>query len=54
MENIEQDFFIFKRKLNWFIDGIGQHGIPWNLFEYITPEWIIQNYNVEISYFQLL
>jgi hypothetical protein len=50
---MEKEFFILRRKLNWFIDGIGRHGITWNQFKHLTPEWIIENYNVEMSYFEM-
>jgi hypothetical protein len=49
---MEKEFFILKRKLEWFIDGIGIHGICWSQFKSITPEWIVENYNVEMSYFK--
>jgi len=45
------EFFILSKKLEWFIDGIGIHGISWIQFKSLTPEWIVENYNVEMSYF---
>ena len=38
---------------NWFIDGLGLHGISWHFFGGLTKEWISKNYNVELSYFNL-
>jgi hypothetical protein len=32
---MEKEFFILQRKLNWFIDGIGRHGITWNQFKHL-------------------
>ena len=50
---MEKEFFILRRKLDWFIDGIGRHGISWNQLKHLTPEWIVKNYNVEMSYFKM-
>lgn len=53
MEKWEQELFILRRKLDWFIDGIGRHCMTWNQFKHLTPEWIVKHYNVEIPYFKL-
>jgi hypothetical protein len=51
MEKWEKELIILQRKLNWFIDGYGRHGITWNQFKHLTPEWIVEHYNVEMSSF---
>lgn len=50
--DLEKELFIIQRKFEWFINGIGQHGLSWNQFHGLTPEWIVKNYNVEMSYFK--
>ena len=52
LNSMEKEFFILQRKLEWFINGVGKHGISWSQFKFLTPEWIVENYNVEISYFE--
>jgi hypothetical protein len=53
MEKWEKELFILRRKLNWFINGYSIHGITWNQFKHLTPEWIVKHYNVEMSYFEI-
>jgi hypothetical protein len=43
MEKWEKELFILRRKLNWFINGYGIHGITWNQFKHLTPEWIVKH-----------
>jgi hypothetical protein len=51
---MNKEFFILQKKLNWFIDGIGIHCILWDHFKNLTPEWIVEHYNVEMSYFEII
>lgn len=37
--------------LEWLINGQGRLGIPISSCHHITPEWIVQHYNVEMDYF---
>ena len=52
-----------RKMFHWFIDGLGsighltpnnkviymsRHGIDWNLYHYLTPDWVIRNYNINI------
>jgi len=39
--------------LNWLIAGQYVHCIPIKYLHIITKEWICENYNVELSYFDL-
>ena len=38
--------------LKWLIEGQGIHCVPMRMASFITKEWLIENYNVEESYFQ--
>lgn len=49
---IDEQLYELKQRLNWFISGIGRHGITWNQFKYLTAEWIVKHYNVEMTYFR--
>lgn len=40
-----------KKVFQWLIDGSNIHCIPFNMWHKVTPEWIVQNYNVELSFF---
>ena len=51
--DIDIQSYRFTQKLKWFISGIGQHGISWDLFDGLTPERICELYNVDKSYFKL-
>lgn len=48
---MEEELYELQQRLNWFIDGIGRHCLSWGSFQFITAEWIVENYNVEFSYF---
>jgi hypothetical protein len=41
-----------KRKiLRWLINGYGKIGLPLSAVSVLTKEWVVKNYNVEMSYF---
>jgi hypothetical protein len=52
-----------RKMFHWFIDGLGSkghitpngkliymplHGLTWDLYDYLTPDWVTQNYNVKL------
>ena len=48
---IEQ-LYELQQRMFWFIDGIGIHGLDWELFKKIPTEVLVKLYNVELSYFK--
>ncbi len=38
--------------LRWLIMGSGIHCIPMTTLSVLTKEWICENYNMELSYFE--
>jgi len=50
---MEKEIYELKKRLEWFIDGIGIHNIPWSLFHVMTAENICRLYNVEPEFFNL-
>lgn len=53
-KNVNFDKLLFERLkvLEWLIDGYGVHGIPILSSSNITKEFIIENFNVNPSYFE--
>jgi len=49
--NIDELIYESQQRLNWFIDGIGLHGLTPELFSKLSTERIVELYNVEMSYF---
>lgn len=47
-----EELYELQQRLNWFIHGIGRHGLSWTHFQFITADWIVKNYNVEWSHFK--
>jgi hypothetical protein len=45
---MEKEIFRRIKMLHWYIDGIGIHGISWDLYDSLTPDWVTENYNVVI------
>jgi len=43
-----------QQRLNWFIDGIGIHGLTWELFRKIPTTRLTELYNVDKGYFEYL
>lgn len=37
-----------RKMFHWYIDGIGFHGIDWNLYNKLTPDWVTQHYNIDL------
>lgn len=53
-----------RKMFHWFINGViggignltpdnkvmyaNRHGIPWELYNGLTPDWVTENYNVNI------
>jgi hypothetical protein len=49
--NLEQIIYEATQRINWFVQGIGIHGLPPELFSKLPTERIVELYNVEMSYF---
>jgi hypothetical protein len=49
---MEEKLYELQQRLNWFIDGIGIHGLSWDLFNKIPTDRIVELYNVEAAYFK--
>lgn len=49
--DIDLEFKKAQRLINWLVNGYGRHGIPGDLWYGVTAEWVVKNYNVEMSYF---
>ena len=50
--NIDNLIYESRQSLEWFIDGIGIHGLSPELFSKLSTERIVELYNVEMSYFR--
>jgi hypothetical protein len=50
--NIDNLIYESRQRLEWFIDGIGIHGLSPELFSKLSTERIVELYNVEMSYFR--
>ena len=51
-KQVEAKIYEAKQKGNWFIDGIGIHGLTPKLFSGLSTERLCELYNVELSYFK--
>lgn len=51
IDELLEDLRIRMKVLEWLINGQGRLGIPISCCKNITPEWIVQHYNVEMDYF---
>lgn len=51
--DLEALFYEAKQRINWFIDGMNQHGLSPELFSKLSTERIVEIYNVEMSYFRM-
>lgn len=49
--NLEQITYEATQRVNWFVRGIGIHGLSAELFSNLPTERIVEIYNVEISHF---
>jgi hypothetical protein len=50
--DLDSELFEAKRRCEWFIDGMGKHGLTVELFSMMSTEEICLIYNVELSYFK--
>jgi len=48
---IEKKLFEIQQRLNWFIDGIGIHGLTLELFRKIPTKTLTKLYNIDNQYF---
>ncbi len=51
MDKIDLEIKKSSRLIQWLINGYGRHGIPPSLWKGATVEWVVKNYNVEMSFF---
>ena len=51
--DLEALFYEAKQRINWFIDGMNQHGLSPELFSKLSTERIVEIYNIEMSYFRM-
>lgn len=51
-EEFEERFYEAQQRINWWIDGIGVHGVSSQLFINIPTERIVELYNVDMVYFR--
>lgn len=49
--NLDKKIYETKKRFEWYISGIGIHGLSWDLFLSMPTERIVELYNVEMSYF---
>ena len=35
----------------WLCRGYGIHGLQFSDYKHLTKEWLVEHYNVELSYF---
>lgn len=45
-KELDLQFRRVQQMLNWLIDGVNRHCLPFYLWKHITPEWVEENYNV--------
>lgn len=36
-----------RQMFHWFVDGIGQHGISWDMYDHLTPDFVEKCYNYQ-------
>jgi len=51
-EELENKSYEIKKRIEWFVNGIGIHCISSRLFLGLTTERIVELYNVEMSFFR--
>jgi len=51
-EWIDDLFFESKQRLNWYIQGIGIHGLTPDLFSKLTTKRLCEIYNIDKKYFK--
>lgn len=52
MNEIDKIIYEYTKRIEWFIGGIGIHGLTPELFSKISTERLCELYNVELSYFR--
>ena len=50
MADVELEIKKASRLIYWLVNGYGRHGIPPCLWKGATIEWVVKNYNVEMSF----
>lgn len=48
----DQELYERLKIWEWLCRGYGRHGLEFRHFKYLTKEWIVERYNVELSYFK--
>jgi hypothetical protein len=53
-EQIDARFYAAQQLINWLVDGWDTNGVLKTLgaSSSITPEWVVENYNVDPSFFK--
>ena len=49
---MDEKLYELQQRMFWFIDGIGIHGLTWELFGNIPTERIVELYNIELNFFR--
>jgi hypothetical protein len=52
LSEIDNLIYETQKRFEWYIMGIGIHGISWELFEKLSTDRIVELYNVEMSFFK--
>ena len=49
---MDERLYELQQRMCWFINGIGIHGLSWELFRGLSTERLVELYNVEMTYFK--
>ena len=49
---MNEKLYELQQRMFWYINGIGIHGLTWELFRGLSTERLVELYNVELSYFK--
>lgn len=52
MNEIDKIIYEYTKRIEWYIDGIGKHGLSPELFSNLSTERLCELYNVELSHFK--
>ena len=50
--SIDKMIYESKQRMDWYVNGIGLHGLSPEIFSKLPTERIVELYNVEMSYFR--
>jgi hypothetical protein len=49
---MNEKLYELQQRIFWYIDGIGIHGLSWELYRNIPTKRLVELYNIEIDFFK--